>query len=377
MLRQIVISSVSIIILIAAFFVSSSISKRTEQKKKPEPEASTKLVQVINAKNKEIQAKVAIFGRLVAFEKTELFAEVGGLLQTLGKPFREGVRYNKGELILRIDDAEQQLNLRAQRAALLTIITQMMPDIKIDFSDNLEAWDSYRKGFDVEKELQTLPTPKSDREKDYVTLKNVYNQYYNIKSLEERLSKYQVYAPFGGELTEALISTGSLIRAGQKIGTLMNTGVYELQASIPLPSLKYVKVGDRVSLQSEEASEGTWTGSISRISSSIDTRTQTVKLFIQVSGNGLRENMFLSGEINATTVANVIEIPRSLLVNDSSVFVVVGDTTLVINPVQPIKIAQTTALVRGIADDTKILSENFPGAFEGMKVRIVESNDKN
>ena len=328
-------------------------------------------MQTLTAANKEIQTRINIYGRLVPYEKTEIFAEVGGMLINSGKAFKEGMRFNKGQLLFKIEDTEHQLNLRAQRAALFTIITQIMPDIKIDFPESLEMWEAYRKAYDVEKTLAEIPTPKSDREKDYITLKNIYNQYYSIKSAEERLTKYHVYAPFSGELTEALINTGSLIRAGQKIGTLMNTGVYELQASIPLQDLKYIKVGDRVSLKSEDIA-GSWSGAISRISSTIDTKTQTVKLFIQVSGSGLRENMFLTGEINANTVANVIEVPRKLLVDNDKIYSVVGDTSLALLEAQIVKIGEQTAMLRGIPDGTKILSETFPGAFDGMKVKTIK-----
>lgn len=370
MVRQIIIVLVSLGFIIISLVLFGVIGKKPEVKKKPETAQPPKMVQTFTVANKEIQTKINIYGRLVSYEKTEIFAEVGGMLVSTGRPFKEGIRFNKGELLLRIEDTEQQLNLRAQRAALLTVITQMMPDIKIDFSENLEAWDGYRKNFDVEKPLEALPTPKSDREKDYVTLKNIYNQYYTIKGVEERLGKYNIYAPFGGELTEALINTGSLIRAGQKIGTLMNTGVYELQASVPLQDLKYLKVGDRVTLQSEDV-KGNWVGGISRIAGSIDTKTQTVKLYIQVSGTGLRENMFLTGEINANTVANVIEVPRKLLVNNEKIYTVVGDSSLALIEAQIVKIGETSAMLRGIPDGTKILSEAFPGIFAGMKVKTM------
>jgi membrane fusion protein (multidrug efflux system) len=370
-MRQVIIVVVSIIILILAFISSGALSKREAPKKKPEQKQAVKLVQVQEVKNKEIQAAVSIYGRLVPYEKTELFAEVGGMLVQSPKAFKEGTRFAKGELLLSIDDTEQQLNLRAQRAQLLSTITQMMPDIKIDYSESLDQWNEYRKAFDVEKALEELPTPKTDREKDFITLKNIYNQYYNIKALEERLTKYKIYAPFNGELTEAFINTGSLIRAGQKIATLMNTAVYELQASIPLEDLKYVGVGDQVSLSSEDV-EGSWKGRVARISSTIETKTQTVKLYIRVNGAKLKENMFLSGEVQADKLANVIEIPRKLLINDNNVYVVKGDTALALEPVQLVKISESTALIKGLADGTQLLSERFAGAYDGMKVNIAK-----
>lgn len=370
-MRQVIIVVVSILILILAVVASGFLSKRSAPKKKEDQKELVKLVQVEPVMNKEIQAQVSIYGRLVPFEKTELYAEVGGMLLKTGKSFKEGSRFSKGELLLRIDDTEQQLNLRGQRAQLLSTITQMMPDIKIDYAESLDQWNTYRKNFDVEKSLEELPKPQSDREKDFITLKNIYNQYYNIKALEERLTKYSIYAPFNGELTEAMINTGSLIRAGQKIGTLMNTSVYELEASISLEDLQYIGLGDIVNLKSEDL-EGSWKGRVSRIASTIETKTQSVKLYIRVAGGKLRENMFLTGNVEADRMANVIEIPRKLLIDDSKVYVVKGDSVLALEAVQLVKVSENTALVKGLTDGTKLLSERFPGAFEGMKVDVTK-----
>ena len=171
-----------------------------------------------------------------------------------------------------------------------------------------------------------------------------------------------------------MINTGSYIRAGQKLATLMNTAVYEMEASVPLKDLSSVKLGDRVSLKSEDMS-GTWTGSIARISSSIDNKTQTVKVYIQVSGPNLRENLYLSGEIEANIQAQVIEVSRTLLVENEKIFTV-PDSSLQLLPVQVVKIGANTVLLRGVPDRTRLLKENFPGAFEGMPVRVLQTEAK-
>jgi RND family efflux transporter MFP subunit len=369
MLRQIIVSIVAILILVMAIMWAFKIGKPKDLPKKADMAAPARSVETFQAENKEIQTKIGVYGRLQSFEKTELYAEVGGMLKTLGKPFKEGTAFNKGDLMLTIDDTELQLSIRAQKAALLSSITQIMPDLKIDFSESLQQWDSYRRNYDLEKPLAELPQAKSDRERDFIALKNISNQYYNIKAQEEKLLKYKIYAPFSGELTEAMISTGSVIRAGQKIGTMMNSGQYELQTAVAVLDLKFVKVGDVVSLKCTDV-EGSWTGRIARISGTIDTKTQTVKVFVQVSGPNLRENMFMTGEINANIVANVIEVPRKLLIEDSKLYSVVDDSMLSLIPVQIAKISEQTVMLRGVPESTVLLNENFTTAYEGMKVKI-------
>ncbi len=371
MLRQIIVSLIALVILLLAFTWAFKIGKPKELPKKGDMKAPARTVQTFIAENKEIQTKVAVYGRLLSFEKTELFAEVGGMLKTLGKPFKEGTAFSKGDLIISIDDTELQLSIRAQKAALLSTLTQIMPDLKIDFPESVNAWDNYRKNFDLEKNLNELPATKSDRERDFIALKNISNQFYNIKAQEEKLLKYKIYAPFSGELTEALISTGSVIRAGQKIGTLMNSAQHELQTAVAVSDLKFVRVGDLVNLKCTDV-EGNWTGRIARISGTIDTKTQTVKVFVQVSGPNLRENMFMTGEINANIVANVIEVPRKLLIDDSKLYAILGDSILSLIPVQIAKISEQTVMLRGVPESTLLMNESITTAFDGMKVKPVK-----
>jgi multidrug efflux pump subunit AcrA (membrane-fusion protein) len=363
-----------VIILLATFFASRAAKKPAAVAAKPNAEKAAVLrtisTQVVE--NQAVKTKVSLFGRLISVEKIDIYAEVNAALLASSPNLRAGQRIAKGGVLLRMDAAEQTLTLQAQRSALLTSITQIMPDIKIDFADNLEAWESYRRAFDVTKAVPALPVPKTERERDFIALKTINNQYYTIKSGEERLTKYTVVAPFSGEITESLISTGSYIRAGQKLATLMNTGVYELEAAVALEDLKYIKVGDVVQLQAEEGG-AKWTGRIARIANSIDTKSQTLKAYIQVSGSGLRENMFLTGYTDAMATSDVVELPRRLLVGGDKIYIYQPtDSTLRLLPVQVVRQNTETVLLRGIANGQQVLKELATGIFEGQKVQLAK-----
>ena len=135
----------------------------------------------------------------------------------------------------------------------------------------------------------------------------------------------------------------------------MNTGNYELQVTVPLSDLKYIKIGNPVSLTSDDL-EGEWNGRVKRINNQVDAGTQTVKVFISVSGKNLREGMYLRGDIAASSIENAAKIPRQLLVDQKAVYVV-RDSTLQLEPVQVVKITPDAAIVRGIPEGTQLLQE--------------------
>jgi multidrug efflux pump subunit AcrA (membrane-fusion protein) len=318
--------------------------------------------------NGTIPTALSIQGELVAYNKIDIFSEVAGTLESSERPFKVGSYFPKGSVLVEINDREARLSLLSQKATLLNAITQLMPDLKIDYPESYNQWHTYLENYDVEEELDSFPEPLNDQEKYFIASRNLYTQYYTIKSAEERLDKYTMYAPFSGVLTQASINTGTLVRVGQQLGTLMNTGSYELQATVPLSDLTYIKVGNQVQLTSDDI-KGSWTGRIRRISDQIDPTSQTVQIFVSVSGRDLREGMYLTGEVNATDIEDAVRIPRNKLINQNAVYTV-QDSTLKLHPVEVVKITREAAVVRGLPNGTNLLDTQLPNAFDGMKVKV-------
>ncbi|MEM1217814.1 MAG: efflux RND transporter periplasmic adaptor subunit, partial [Bacteroidota bacterium] len=225
--------------------------------------------------------------------------------------------------------------------------------------------------FSVDADLVAFPEPVNEQEKFFVASRNLYAQYYTIKSAENRLDKYVLTAPFSGVLTSVNINNGALVRAGQSLGELMNTGSYELEATIPLSELEYLQVGNRVQLRSEDIN-GEWTGKVKRISNQIDPSTQSVRVFIEVSGKNLREGMYLTGLANASTIKDAFALPRNLIVNQNQVYQV-QDTLLRLREVEVVKITAESAIVKGLPEGMQLLKEPIPGAFDGMPVKVSRS----
>jgi multidrug efflux pump subunit AcrA (membrane-fusion protein) len=340
---------------------------------KPEPVKKVipkriKEVDVKTISNGKIATKLDVQGRLEAYNKIALFTEVGGAVKT-SKPFKKGTYFQKGEVMLRVDDAEARLNLQAQKATLMNAVAMMMPDLKIDYTESFPAWESYLNNFDVDVPIKAMPEAATQREKLFVAGRNLYTQYYSIKSVENRLSKYVLYAPFSGVLTSAAINEGAVIRTGQQLGELMATGYYEMVATVPLSQLDFLKPGGEVKLHSEDI-KGSWTGKVRRISDQIDAGTQTVNVFVGVSGRDLREGMYLRGEADARVLDEVVEIDRNLLIDEGEVYVVKNDTLLALVPVNVRKFDRNTVIISGLPTGSKLLISDVAGAYDGMRVKL-------
>jgi len=373
--RQIIIVA-GIALVVAAVFVSQWLAGRS-QSSSPQPQSPQASATVVNTREvdvQDIQSYVDITGRLEAEDKIDIYAEVGGVLLPTNPKFKVGNRFERGYLLVNIDDSDARQNLRAQKSSFVTTLASVVPDLKIDFPEAYETWKSYLLSADVEQPIQPLPDPSSEQLRLFLGARNVYTQYYTIRQLEEQLDKYRIYAPFTGTLTEANINQGTLVRQGQKLGEFIKSDVYEMEASVRPEELAYIRVGDDVEL-SPGRSEQSWQGVISRINERVEPSSQTVKVFVRLTGSNLKSGMYLEGRVKGQVYEDAFEIPRDVLVNENKVFIV-QDSVAALMPVEPLKTSDQTAIVRGLEDGMTLIVEDNTEAFLGTKVSSGQSEQQ-
>ena len=351
----------------AGVFAARTLIGMKEQRPVVSPPRATKLVKTQPVVLTSESPLTYIKGRVLAVDRIELFAEVNGVVLGSGKVFREGVRYERGETMLRLDDSEPKMALLAQRSAFLQLLTSALPDLKIDYPESYPKWRDYTARFDVAQTLDELPAFSTDQEKFFLSNRGILNQFYSIRSAEERLSKYTLQAPFAGEVTLSSINTGALVRAGQKIGELVSSGGFEIESAVSRDALAFVAVGDSVKFTTDngEALRGT----VARVLKTIDPATQTGKVFVRVDNMDLRDGVYLSGTVYSTPIPEVMRIPRELLVNESSVYTLVADSVLALTPVSVAVLSERDALISGLREGTLLLAEPVTNAFDGMVVK--------
>jgi len=369
MSRKVKISAVAtaLILLLGMF----GFHKLSNQKKSTISDAPSKVsirsVKVSNLISTDLPNEINIDGRLVPYEKVDLFSKVSAQIEQSSKPFKEGTYYTKGELIFRLDDQEAKFTLLSQRSVLLNSITQIMPDLKFDYPQAFEKWQNYLLSFDLEKTTAPLPLVSNNQEKFFVASKSIYNQYYNIKSLETRMKEYYIKAPISGVLTEANAYTGMLIGPSTKLGTIINSNEFELEAPISLSDLNYISIGQHVKLATNSSTQS-WDGIVKRIGNKIDDKTQYVPIYIHVKGKELKEGLYLSGIVHGKKLANVVAIDKEYMPSQNTVYVV-KDSVLTTQAIDIYKNSSKTVYTRSIKPDQMVVTDVISGLYEGQKVK--------
>lgn len=369
-MRKIILSILGVLLIILSFLFAK---KLIADKNKPKPvkEKVVKTVFTDTVTNRTVQIVIPANGSLVAKQRIELYAEVQGIFKTSNVLFKPGQNYSKDQTIIRIDAAEHYANVQSSKSNLYNAIAAIMPDLRLDFPEVFPKWQTYLNGFDLNKTTPDLPKITSDKENYFITGRNIVSNYYDVKNLEQRLSKFTISAPFSGILTEALVTEGSLIRSGQKLGEFIDTSIYELEVAVSKTYASLLKVGESVKLTNLDKTE-TYTGKVSRVNGSIDAATQTITAYIDVKDNALKEGMYLEALLNAKEEENAIEIDRNLLSENDEIFIV-RDSILDVMSAKPVYFSEAKVVLKNIPNGTVILKKAVPGAYAGMLVKPFET----
>ncbi|NNE77394.1 MAG: HlyD family efflux transporter periplasmic adaptor subunit [Pricia sp.] len=372
--RKIILAILGVLLIIASIYVADLIieSKTTPR---PRPEKVIKTVFVDTVRNGTVPIMVPANGNLMAKQRVELYSEVQGVFRPGNKLFKTGNSYRAGETIIRIDASEYSASVQSAKSNLYNLITSIMPDLRLDYPEVYPKWQEYLNGFDLNEVTPQLPEMTTEKEKYFISGRAILTNYYNVRNLEQRLSKYRITAPFNGVLTEALVTEGTLVRAGQKLGEFINTDVYELEVAVSKTYSDLLKVGETVELVNLNRTK-TYTGTVARINGRVDQASQTIKAFIEVEDDNLREGMYLEANLSARGESDAIEVDRGLLLENDKIFVV-RDSILDLIDVRPVYFSDKKVVLKEVPDGLTIISKPVVGAYAGMLVKIFEEQPSN
>ncbi|APY07797.1 efflux transporter periplasmic adaptor subunit [Winogradskyella sp. J14-2] len=371
MTRKIILSILGVALIVGAF-LSANYLIANKNKPKPVVPKVVKTVLVDTVKNTTVPIIISANGNLIAKERVELYSEVQGVFKSGAKLFKPGQKFYRGETLISLDASEYYASVQSAKSNLYNSIAAIMPDLRLDFKDVYLKWQTYLNNFDLNKSTPQLPKISSEKENYFITGRGIVSAYYNVKNLEQRLAKYRITAPFTGILTEALVTEGTLIRSGQKLGEFINPSVYEMQVAVSKSYADVIKEGAKVELSNLENTK-TYKGVVARVNGSIDATTQTITAFVDVEHKDLKEGMYLEARLDAENVEDAIEVDRNLLLDSEEIYVI-KDSILDVIAVKPAHFSDKKVVLKNVPNGTVILKKPVPGAYAGMQVKAAATD---
>ena len=290
----------------------------------------------------------------------DLVAEVTGRLKEGRIKLKPGRRFRKGDVLATVWDKEYFITVESRKAQFKSMLIGLIPDVELEFPDQLDKWNKYINAIKLDKKLPKFPGYGSVKENNFLYSKGIYTEYLNIASMDERLAKSVVRAPYNGIVVENFVEPGAMVSMGTRVATVMKSGATELQVPLTLRQLGHINKGKSLNVYNEFDSLVA-KASYLREESTINTSTQSVNVYFTVrpvNGQKLFINQTLTLELETEFMRNVVELPRTAVTN-GRVQLWMSDSTVVSRGVSTISYGNGNVIVEGLDSADVVLREEF------------------
>ncbi|SFT44467.1 RND family efflux transporter, MFP subunit [Pseudovibrio denitrificans] len=187
-----------------------------------------------------------------AAKMTDLYPEASGRIQEL--PFKAGTRVSKGDIVLRLDDAEEKLAVNRAKLALKDAEEQVERYEKLMTSQTISA---------VQMQNALLATNQARLDLDKASI-----------DLDRRLVK----APFDGVLGIMDVEIGDYVTQSSRITGLDDRSSILVEFVVPERFANKVQRGDKVELRTEAMPGRIFSGELTAMENRVNSESRTLKV---------------------------------------------------------------------------------------------------
>ncbi|SDQ94207.1 efflux RND transporter periplasmic adaptor subunit [Pseudovibrio sp. Tun.PSC04-5.I4] len=187
-----------------------------------------------------------------AIKKTDLFPESSGRILSL--PFKAGANVTRGDIVLRLDDAEEKLSVNRAKLALK------------DAEDQVSRFEQLMSSQTISSvQLQNARTATSQAQLD-------------LSKANLDLDRRQVKAPFDGILGIVDVEIGDYVTQSSRITGLDDRTSILVEFVVPERFANKVKRGDLVELRTEAMPGHVFNGELTAMENRVNSDSRTLKV---------------------------------------------------------------------------------------------------
>lgn len=304
-------------------------------------------VEAVRVALSSLAETVTTTGTLRADEGVELQAEANGRI--VGIHFQEGRRVQRGDLLVKLNDAELRATL--QRTAFRAELAEIK-----------------------ERRLAKLIETKSVNQQDYdVALSELSVQRAEVALVEAQLAKLEIRAPFDGVVGLRFVSEGALVNATTRVATLQRLDRLKIDFALPEKYAGRVRIGGPIGFTAADGVKAQ--GEIYAVDPRIDvaTRTVLVRAACPNPEHRLLPGAFVNVDVVLRQVDDAILVPAVAVVpglNEKNVFVV-SDGKAIRRGVQTgLRTESSVQILAGLQPGEIVITSGTQQLRPGMPVQV-------
>lgn len=345
------------------------------------------LVQLTQPERGSFRPVIETLGTVMPAREIMLTPRVGGEVVEIADAFDPGGFVRRGEMVVRIDDADYR-NLLLQRQSELE---QAIAERELELGQRDKAEQDYRQ----------LGRPVPEHRKALILrepqLRSVEAAVQSARAAEAQarldLDRTNVRAPFDAHVLSRDANVGSQVNAGEPLGRLAGVDTYWVEATIPLDKLRWLSFaegeeaeGSRVEIRHRTAWEKGQVreGRLYRLIGELEGETRLARALVTVDDPLARSDQhrgaarlmigaFVECRIEGREIRDAVRLSRAYLRANNTVWLM-RDGALAIQPVEVVfEDAEYAYIQDGLDEGDQVVTTSLATVREGVPLRVENS----
>lgn len=379
--------AVLVISVAAIMLIVNNPPKSSRSKSKPQAQM---LVEIEQLQSSEFTLNIASYGVVKPRTQSMLVAQVSGEVSYINDRFRDGGFFEKGDVLLRIDDRDYQAEVKISQATLLSA-EQALLEEQARSEQAKEDWLRLGNGSQASELVLRKPQLAAQHA-------NVLSAQAKLEKAQLALERTSVVAPFSGRVLSKKVDLGQVVSSNGQIAEIYAIDYVEIRLPINNRDLAFINLPERsregthngletqVTLTSDLVGTQQWHGQIIRTEGAISEQSQQLYVVAQIedpysvdkmAGFAIKIGQYVNAQITGKTLNNVIIIPNNAIYQGSYVYVLNNDNLLMRKDVQLAWQNKEIAIVKsGLDAGMRLVTTPLGQVSSGTKVVVINDNSE-
>jgi RND family efflux transporter MFP subunit len=342
------------------------------------------LVDVSGLERGSFRPGITVMGTVLPEKEVVLSPRVSGEIISISESFTPGGFVEEGEVLLRIDPADNEINLLQRQSEL----RQATADLELELGRQDLAKKDYKTlegTISSEYKTLVLREPQLNAARARVEAAQA-----TVRRAELDLERTRIRAPFAAHVISREANVGSQVSPGQPMGRLVGIETYWVEAAVPVSNLRWIEFPENLQQTGASAqirNRVAWpkdtfrVGKVHRLIRALENQTRLARVLLTVDdplahqpeSAGLPPLMvgsFVEAQIEGKSIEDVIRMDRDFLRQNDTVWIK-EDGVLRIRDVEVVFRDREYVYIRtGLDADDLVVTTNLSIVLDGSSLRL-------
>ncbi|MCJ8338282.1 MAG: efflux RND transporter periplasmic adaptor subunit [Pseudomonadales bacterium] len=325
-----------LIITLAALGVWYLLDNAPKSQHRKAPPAPKLAVQVTAIKARDLQLTLRSYGQISAKNLSRISSQVSGRVTMISPALENGAFFNKGDILLQIDNRDYQAAINSARANL----TQAQQALALERAQVSQAKADWKR-LNSNSKIPSLVSRKPQELSAKAKVSAAHAQY------DQAILNFQrtkILAPFAGRVLSKQVSLGELVNANSQLAEVFSSTILQVRLGLQNSDLAFIELPEATPLQAVSSAtlpsvefetqliqKQFWRGSIVRTEAAIDSSSQQLFVIAEIATPFSAENadkhplkigQYVTAKIAGKNLQNVISIDIKSIYQGEFVYLV-------------------------------------------------------